>query len=429
MKSKIMTAYVEFYKYIKQIHKVTAKTNTIFNIFFLLIPTYINKLQHLLIFKNYNYIKIKIFNECYNSIMKLCFFVNNYTFTGGLERVFSIVTNGLSSKVPLDIVSMYSIPSESPYHHANNINIHVIHHKQNKSYINDSFKTIKTLKKIVKDNKYDYLIYVSELLSPFAYSACKNTNTKCVCWMHTPAFAYDNPIIQRALRYYSMKKANYTITLTQKSKDKLISKYNTSKVSFIPNPIDPELLKYNTAYDSNSKKIISVGRICFAKNYEKLIEVAKQTLPELPGWTWDIYGDGDQKILNTLKSLIQEYKLDNKVFLKGNSNNIYDEYQNYSMLVMTSRYEGFPMTLLEAMSKNLPLIAFDILTGPGEIIKDHVNGLLIEPFNTNQMTNSILYLANNKEERLKMSKETKNFIDLYSLDHITDLWIKTLNSI
>ena len=93
---------------------------------------------------------------------------------------------------------------------------------------------------------------------------------------------------------------------------------------------------------------------------------------------------------------------------------------------MTSRYEGQPMTLLEAMTRGLPLISFDILTGPNEIITDGENGFLCKKESDDDMIQKILYLINNENERIRMSDNCKKHIGIFNIDGIIDEWKKLL---
>lgn len=353
--------------------------------------------------------------------MKICFLTNNYTFTGGLERVLSIVANELSKYYEINIISLYDLSKKCPYKYNNNVRIDIIMNKNKKNYFLDFNQSIKKVKNNVKHNKYDFLIYLGENLFPFAYQACKNTNTKCIYWMHNPAWFYNYPFIEKRLRKLAVKKSDFTITLTKESQDELIRKYNINNIINIANPVDDILVK-KINYNNQSKKIISVGRISKQKNFLKLVEVAKLVFASCPEWSWDIYGTGNEKLKKEILDRIKNYELENHVFLKGVCNNIYDIYKEYSFQVMTSLYEGFPMVLIEGMSCGLPLISFDIKTGPKEIIENGVNGFLINNQDEKMMAEKIIYLINNLEARQKMSKYNEQLRLKYSTYEIGKKW-------
>jgi glycosyltransferase involved in cell wall biosynthesis len=193
-----------------------------------------------------------------------------------------------------------------------------------------------------------------------------------------------------------------------------------NKNVLIYNPVEDKLFESAPTYDAESKKIISVGRLCYAKNYDLLIKIADRVLGNHPDWSWDIYGDGEE--FSRLKSLIEGTSVADRLTLKGNVLNIYDLYSEYSFLVMTSRYEGFPMVLLEGAAKSLPLVSFDIETGPNEIISDGVNGCLISAGDEDAMVERIEDLIQDPEKRKKMSENAYCTPQNFSVERICKEW-------
>lgn len=120
--------------------------------------------------------------------------------------------------------------------------------------------------------------------------------------------------------------------------------------------------------------------------------------------------------------MIKEYGLDEQVLLKGNVSNVDEYYQHAAAFVMTSRFEGLPMTLLEAKTFALPIVSFDCKTGPRDIVTDGVNGKLIEPFDTNAMADVLGALMKNKEQRVSWSQHTEDGMETFALDQIMKQW-------
>jgi glycosyltransferase involved in cell wall biosynthesis len=109
-------------------------------------------------------------------------------------------------------------------------------------------------------------------------------------------------------------------------------------------------------------------------------------------WSCKIIGDGSYR--KQLTKFLNANKLD-KVEILSNSSTIEEEYRNSSCLLLTSRFEGFPMVLLEAASCGLPLISFDCQTGPPEIIRNGFNGFLIPQYDTKLFVEKMIELQNN----------------------------------
>ena len=189
----------------------------------------------------------------------------------------------------------------------------------------------------------------------------------------------------------------------------------------IYNNIDDRLLT-DSKYDCESKKIITVGRIDIQKGLEYLLQIAKKVLDSHPDWQWDVYGDGDEPYKSAIIEQSKELGLEGRLNFMGNRDNIYELYSNYSLYVMTSRFEGLPMVLLEAKCKELPIVSFDINSGPSDIVLEEVNGYLVEPFDVDAMVEKINFLIEHPEVRAGFSAHAYDNIDSFRKEAVMENW-------
>jgi glycosyltransferase involved in cell wall biosynthesis len=334
-------------------------------------------------------------------MIKVCFLLGGFTGYGGIGRVCSILVNNLCRD---ERYKIYTIS----FFHKERSDYYQINHEILQDYLFDeqiNMKQamlkggIKKLKKYLSNNDIDILVACGALFYPISVLACKGTKTKCICWEHSNTYTTDDHSFQKACRNFGAKFSDYIIALTDSDKDYYISKYHVSNIRRIYNPIDIDLFERCGEYDITSKKIISVGRLTTPKNYDGLIDIAKVILTRREDWSWDVYGEGELR--DYLQNRINAFNLQAKLLLKGEESNIYDVYKDYAFLVMTSKREGFPMVLLEAAANSLPLVSFDIATGPNEIIQNCNNGYLIEPFLKESMIECIDQLICNQESCLR----------------------------
>jgi glycosyltransferase involved in cell wall biosynthesis len=207
------------------------------------------------------------------------------------------------------------------------------------------------------------------------------------------------------------------VVLTDKDKQNYLSNIRLCKeVTVIPNPMG----ELNNDYDVNSKTILSVGLFSIIKRFDRIIPIAKKIFEKHPDWSWVICGDGPER--KNLENQISENNLDNKIILTGNVPNITDFYKNAAMFVLTSQMEGLPMVLLEAKAHKLPMVAFDIQTGPSDIIRDNQNGFLIEPYNVKKMAEKINLLIENDELRKQFSDNAVLDSEKFSSERIIEQW-------
>ena len=191
----------------------------------------------------------------------------------------------------------------------------------------------------------------------------------------------------------------------------------------IPNPVN----RHDFVYDIHSKTILSAGLLLPIKGYEKAIQVARKVFDVCPDWKWIICGEGPER--NHLEQLIKENNLQEKMILKGTVQNMEEQYQMASMFVMTSQMEGLPMVLLEAKSWGLPLVSFDIMTGPSDIIQDGINGYLIEEGNIDEMAERIVELIKDDSKRKAFSKESQRDMDKFGMRGIINQWNELVNNL
>ena len=172
---------------------------------------------------------------------------------------------------------------------------------------------------------------------------------------------------------------------------------------------------------------MSVGRFSPEKQYNVLVEIADSVLKRYLDWKWYIYGNGET--FPEIQNKIRLLGLEERIILKGEASDVSKIYAQAAMFVLTSQREGLPLVLLEAKANHLPCISFDIISGPGEIIQDNIDGFLIKPYEKEEMIKAIETLINNKSLRIKMSKSTGNNLEKFSNKTIMEKWETLINTI
>ena len=176
----------------------------------------------------------------------------------------------------------------------------------------------------------------------------------------------------------------------------------------------------------NNKSIIFVGRLEYEKGVDRLIDVWEILHKKYPDWQLQIYGNGTLK--EKINRMISQKNLTNLIIHQP-INNISKKYIENSIMVLTSRYEGFGLVLIEAMSCGLPCVAYNCPYGPKNIIKNGINGWLIEDGNIQQMADNISLLIENREMREKMGKNAFLTSQKYNPNHIMQKWESLFQSL
>lgn len=200
----------------------------------------------------------------------------------------------------------------------------------------------------------------------------------------------------------------------------------SSQVIIIPNPVTiypDKVLPHNEI----KHRIICVGRLQEQKGYDMLIDAFALIAKRCVDWKIEIFGDGPDKSILTEK--IQKLDLANRIKIHPPVINIYDEYQNSDFFVLSSRFEGFPLVLGEAMSCGIPCVSFKCKYGPEDIINDGQTGLLVENGNVKELGEKIFWMLSHTEERLLMGTKAREDMRHYEKNIIMQKWLDLFNQI
>lgn len=177
----------------------------------------------------------------------------------------------------------------------------------------------------------------------------------------------------------------------------------------------------NSRYNSNSKKIISVGRLHEQKNQKLLIDAFNKAKPYMQDVELHIFGDGELK--KELMEQIETNALDNSVFLRGTTKNIYEEMKKAVIFVLSSDYEGLPNVLIEAMALGIPCISTDCKPGGArEIINNGNDGVIVSCNDCDELSKAIVDLYIDSKKRKQFSQKCPAIVDRFSPSVIYSKW-------
>lgn len=231
-------------------------------------------------------------------------------------------------------------------------------------------------------------------------------------------------LIARFIRKRQIANARKLSALVLLTPEDANSWKDVTKTYVIPNFIEriPEEIAI-----LNNKRAITVGRYNDAKGYEFLVEAWKYVNQRHPDWIIDIYGSGE--LHDDVEKWIKDSQLQETMIMHEPTEDIMQKYIDSSICVVSSRYEGFSMVIIEAMACGVPCVSFDCPFGPKNIIKDGEDGILVDYLNSQSLGENICKLIEDKEYRVQIGNKAKENSKRFSRDAIMKQWTDIFKSI
>ncbi len=338
--------------------------------------------------------------------------------SGGAERAISNLSLAMQADHNVSLVVFDA--TNMGYPHGGKLIDLNIHSKNNIiGKILIVFKRARRLRKLYKEQNFDAVFTFMEGAGFPSVLATKETIVSI----------HDNPKslnkIYQPFLPYLYPKAKKIVTCAKAIEEKIIDEYHFNNTTTIYNSVDMNNATTLSKEDIPETRpfLLAIGRLAPQKGFDYLIEAfaaskAKDDVDVL------ILGEGAER--PALEALIEKHDLVGKVILKGTVSNPFAYYSKAEFFVLSSRHEGFPNILIEAMACHCPCVSYDCETGPNEIIKPGVNGLLVEPENVAALTKAIDTLHADTEMREKFKANTKTSIEHLTPQAIAQDWIKLI---
>lgn len=377
-------------------------------------------------------------------MISILYFIPSLSRSGGMERVLCEKVNYMEStgKYNIFIVTTDMLLSEHSFFKLNNnVKLIKLELNYNKYFLmNFLHKVRKTqkLNKIYKEeikkivNKYSVDICITMGGKELEFLGSLNLPCKTVYESHfnknfRSSFLVANGknnlfwnIVGKIRDFQhdiQVQKINQIVVLTNENLKAWegVSK----KIQLIPNP-SPLKKKNENSPNLDSKRIIAIGKLDVQKGYDMLLDAWYLIANKFPEWRLDIYGQGG--LQKKLQEQIENLNLAPSTSLCGITKNVEKELYSSAFFVMTSRFEGLPMVLIESITCGVPLVSFDCETGPREIIQDNDCGILVESGNVKNFAVAIEKMILDVEFRAKCSNIAFNKSRKYELNYIMEQW-------
>lgn len=355
--------------------------------------------------------------------MKVYFLINSLYSAGGTERMTTQIAESLAERgFETKIICLHG-GKEPFFKLSSNVKVECLTNSMNSSIYKSYLKYVFCIHKILRKNRPDFIVDVCSAMSLMSIPASLFTKVKVITWEHFNAnmnWNYFTSPIARTLSSIFSKKI---VVLTNTDKLVFERRFKANNVVCIKNP---NVLGYNEKSSLYSKKILSIGRLENQKGYDILIDIWAKCKCKDFGWQLNIVGEGSQ-YLNLTRKVLEKDLGETLIFHKPTLN-MKDYYLDASVFVLSSRFEGLPLVLIEAMSMGLPIVSFDCETGPRDIVENGRTGFLIDVFNTDLFAQKIDELCFNSSLMKEFSDNSILNSHQFEIEPIVDQWINLLEN-
>lgn len=369
--------------------------------------------------------------------LKLTFVISSLS-SGGAERVMSTMANYWAKKGwGITLITLDSVDSDFYKLHPDikRVALGLTGESSNLLMaIKNNFVRIVRLRREIRASKPDAIICFMEKTNILTLIATRGLGVKVVVSERTDPAHHEVGRLWNYLRRVTYSLADIIVAQNNQVKKWLEETVAGAKVVVIPNPInyqneETEQISLNAfvGRKENIRTVVAMGRLGFEKGFAMLINAFAKITHSYPEWLLVIFGEGEER--NNLTRLAHNLGISDKIFLPGTFKNSMSLLRQADLFVMSSRFEGFPNALLEAMACGLPVISTDCPSGPREIIRDGVDGILVPPENVDALAGAMDRLMSDENERKRLAARAPEVLERFGLEKIMGMWEETINEL
>ena len=355
----------------------------------------------------------------------ICFILNSISNCGGTERVCVQMAGALANHYEVHILSH---SGNIPYFACSkDVRVHQLLNGCESAFCARHPKVaIIKMKLFFAFHHFDVVVDTILFNANLTIPAIKGTRIKHLIWDNFSFARYAQLPSEQVAMQRALANKSDLLVLSKGDKKLFLEKTGISseKIHQIYNPLPIETLE---SISHTSKKVLAVGRFTPEKGFDLLLKAWKLVEEKMEDWSLEIWGDTGRDTGNVHETY-KELGL-KRVSLHSASKDIYNQYIDSSIYVMSSRQEGFPLVLLEAMSYSLPIVTFACTPGPQELVEEGENGRIVAPLDIEALAKSLMELMKNDTLRTRMGLCSYEKSKRYRMDVILPQWIDLLDKI
>jgi GalNAc-alpha-(1->4)-GalNAc-alpha-(1->3)-diNAcBac-PP-undecaprenol alpha-1,4-N-acetyl-D-galactosaminyltransferase len=347
---------------------------------------------------------------------------------GGAERVAATMLNywaRTSNRVAL--LTIYSTQNDFYYLDSR---VHRIALGQNRptrnwrEFVVGNLRRVKQIRAAIRAFRPDVVISFLDITNIRVLLAAAGLDVPVVVEEHIDPRQNSIGRVADCLRRLLYPRAHGLVVLTPAIVEWACRIAKRDAVCVIPNPISEQFCRCGTAESEDARTVVAMGRMEPQKGFDLLLAAFARCVQKHPTWQLRIFGEGSER--SRLTGLAAGLGIADRVRLEKIVREPEKVFRRSSLFVLSSRFEGFPMVLLEAMATGLPVVSFDCPTGPREMIRDGVDGVLVPPGDTEALAGAMARLMGNESERRRLGSRATEVVERFGLARVMAMWDELL---
>lgn len=356
--------------------------------------------------------------------MKIVFIIGMLG-AGGSERVVTVLCNSLQASG--HTVGLWTFDAEGRDFYALDPRVRrvgfglmgstAVHRK-----VTANLRIVRRLRRELRSEHPDVLVSFITQANVLALLAAIGLRTPVVISERIDPRVHRDPLPWRVLRWCFYRRAACLVVQTNALRAWGGQLVGEGRVATVPNPVAAAGDASGTPPTQLS--IVAMGRLVPQKGFDLLLEAFAMVAQQLPGASLIIYGEGPERA--ALQAQAGRLGLAERIALPGQVQNSADALASASLFVLSSRYEGFPNVLVEAMSLARAVVAFDCPSGPAEIIRQEIDGLLVPAGDVRALAAAMTRVLSDDDLRRRMAARAAEVSERFSQQRVVAQWLRVL---
>lgn len=352
--------------------------------------------------------------------MSIAFFINALWNAGGTERITTVIAGELVKRgIDADIITIHA--GESFFKLDPRISVINLTDERQTKVSQHYLQYTRKLRSVLKRKRYDFLIDVCTAMSLMSIPAAAGLPTKIISWEHFNANVNWNRMTGLLARNAAARFARRIVVLTDGDKAVFERKFGARNAVCITNPLT---IEPGEPSPLTERRVLAVGRFTPQKGFDLLLDAWAESKIRHEDWKLRIVGAGETE--PEIREKIERLGLAGSVEIVPPVHDMGRMYREASIFVLSSRFEGFGLVLVEAAATGLPAVSFDCDHGPREIIENERTGVLVPPEDVTALAAAIDRVAGDWDSLVSMGRAALVRSRLFSLDTIADEWVALL---